>query len=298
MRRRLELSGLEWWAAHPGGAQWLEALPDIVAQCARRWSLDLREPFAPASIAHVMRVTLADGTPAVLKVSFPDSESAYEGAALRLWEGAGAVRVLAEAPEHRALLLERIEPGTPLIEVAGDDEAGDVVAGLLRRTWRSPPTGHAFTSLVDAAAGWRRAIPAAWEAAGRPFERDLVDRATGWLAELGPSQDPPVVLHQDLHAGNVLRATREPWLIIDPKPLVGEPAFDLAALLRDRREDLRRDPHPERRVRRRRDRLTEALGVDRERTRGWALAHTLAGGGAGQVWFADHVECARWLDAA
>src|SRR4029450_6156266 len=103
---------------------------------------------------------------------------------------------------------------------------------------------------------------------GRPFERSLLDRALAALRELGPDQGEEVVLHQDFHGGNVLRAQREPWLTIDPKPLVGEREFDAASLLRDRRDEFAADPRPGARIRRRLDQLTE-LALDRETLRGW-----------------------------
>ena len=104
-----------------------------------------------------------------------------------------------------------------------------------------------------------------------------------------------MVVNADFHGGNVLRATREPWLAIDPKPLAGEREFFPVSLLRDRRDELLRDPDPQRRVRRRLDQLTDALGLERERMRGGAVAHALAG--AGENWGSRgaQVACARWL---
>jgi streptomycin 6-kinase len=150
--------------------------------------------------------------------------------------------------------------------------------------------------LADVAPGWARRTTARWEAAGRPFPRALLDRALAALRDL--PGDGGVLLHQDLHAANVLRAGREPWLVIDPKPLVGDPAFDLASLLRDRRPELARDPGAARRVRRRVDRLSAATGLDRERVRGWGVAHALAWGFQDGAWLPGHVACAGWIAEA
>jgi streptomycin 6-kinase len=98
------------------------------------------------------------------------------------------------------------------------------------------------------------------------------------------------VLHQDFHGGNVLRAEREPWLAIDPKPLVGEREFDTASLLRDRRAELVDDPKPQDRIRRRLDQLSADLELDRERMRGWGVAHALAWATTPAM-----IACARWL---
>lgn len=177
--------------------------------------------------------------------------------------------------------------------MADEEEANRAAAAVLRRLWRRPPDGHAFHSLADQAAQWTEELPARWERLGRPFERPLLEEAVGFLREAAPSQGEQVLLHQDLHGGNVLRATREPWLAIDPKPLVGEREFDTASLLRDRRPELLGDPGAAARVRRRLDQLAGELGLDRERMRGWGVAHALA-------WNGDEamIACARLLAAA
>ena len=138
--------------------------------------------------------------------------------------------------------------------------------------------------------GGRTRSREAWAALRRPFERELADLGGTLAAELAQSQGEQVVLHQDLHGGNVLRAERSPWLAIDPKPLVGEREFDLASLIRDTRERI-----DERLVRRRLDLLSELLGLDRERMRCWAIVHALAWGVEGDQADAEMIDCARWL---
>jgi streptomycin 6-kinase len=209
------------------------------------------------------------------------------------------VHLLASDQERRALLVERCEPGTALWEIADEDEANRIAAGVLRRLWRTPPPAHPFRLLTDEAARWAEELPALWEQLGRPFERSLIEQAVASARELGSSQGDPVVLHQDYHGGNVLRAEREPWLAIDPKPLVGEREFDAASLLRDRRDELVPGPNPRRRVARRLDQLTRELQLDRERMRGWGVVHALAWGvsGIGKV-EEGMVACARWLAAS
>jgi len=166
------------------------------------------------------------------------------------------------------------------------EAALDVLAGLLPRLWVG--AGEPFHTLADEAAWWVSYLPGEWERAGRPFERRLLDAALDALATLAPSQGEQVLLHQDLHGDNVLAAEREPWLAIDPKPLVGDPAFDLWPMASQVG-----DPHSRRAVVGRLDRLTSELGLDRERARGWTIGQTIAwmfdGGGP------QHVETARWL---
>jgi streptomycin 6-kinase len=278
--------GLGWWRSEPGGAEWLDRLPALVAECAEAWSLRVGDPFPDGHISWVAPVELPGGGPAVLKLNFPEPESEHEADALACWAGEGAVRLHAVDEERRALLVERCEPGTPLWDERDEDEAMRIAAGVLQRLWRPPPDGHRFRLLADLATAW------AEELAEAPYERALVDEAVSFLREAGPAQGEAVVVHQDFHGGNVLRATREPWLAIDPKPLVGEREFDTASLLRDRRWELRADPHPEARIRRRLDLLAAELGLDRERMRGWGIAHALA-------WAPDEdmLACACWLAA-
>ena len=211
----------------------------------------------------------------VLKICAPDEETEHEPDALRVWAGDGAIRLLDRDAERHAMLLERCQPGTTLLEV-DDDAAGDVVAGLLPRLWQKPPD-H-FRRLADVADRWLDELPARWEATGRPFERSLLETAVGLLRELSPTQGPLVLASEDLHAGNVLRSARAPWLVIDPKPLAAEREFTPVAMIRDRKDEVLAGPRPRDRLRRRLDRFSSDLGLDRERVRGWTIAHTIAWG--------------------
>lgn len=284
-------TGLDWWRGQPGGAEWLDRLPAIVAECADRWSIALEPPFEPASVSLV--VPAGD---VVLKVNFPDEESEHEADALAHF-GDGAVELVAQAPDLRALLVERCRPGTTLWQVADETEAIGIAATVLAGIWRPPRSDHAFRLLEAEALTWIDELPRDWEALGRPFERTLLDEAVAAMCDLGPTQGDPVVLHQDFHGGNVLRAERRAWLAIDPKPLVGEREFDAASLLRDRRWELAR-PGAAERIRRRLDFLSAEIGLDRERMRLWGIAHALAWGISATKLEADMIECARLLSAA
>jgi streptomycin 6-kinase len=242
-------------------------------------------PYACASLA--LQVILPNDLEAVLKIQFPDRESEHEAAALAHWDGEGAVRLLASDPERHALLLERCRPGTPL-SLLNPDEAVDVMVALFPRLWK--PAGTPFRPLEAEARWWAEYLPEKWVAAGRPFERSLLDTVLDLLHDLPGSQGEQVLVHQDLHAANVLRAEREPWLVIDPKPLVGEREFGIAALVRG--GELGHGPSE---VRHRLDRLTSELDLVRERARGWALSQTIAWSFQGKGAISEMVECARWL---
>jgi streptomycin 6-kinase len=284
---------LSWWRHRAGGAAWLGSLPRLAEECAEQWSLRLGEPFGQGNVSLTMPVRLADGKQAVLKLNFPEEESAHESDALMHWRGEGAVQLLEVDRERNALLVEYADPGTSLWEVGDDEEATLVAAAVLRRLWRRPPTdGHPFRVLAAEAERWAAELRSDWEALARPFEQSLVDAAAAAAQELAGSQPDLVLCHQDLQGSNVLQARREPWLAIDPKPIVGEPAFDVASLLRDRRWSVRVEV-----IRRRLDLLAAELGLERERMRGWGIVHALHWGVGPNKVEADMVECARLLAA-
>ena len=252
-------------------------MPAIVEELADRWAIDLEEPV---ETGHSLVIPAGD---AFLKINFPDEESEHDAHALDRWNGVGAARLLARDDERRAMLVERLRPGTQLWSLP-DEEATEIAAGVLEQLWI--PAAEPFRRLEDAAAMWVKFLPAHWEALGRPYERRLVDEAVDFLRDAGPTQRESVLMHQDFHGGNVLLSERG-WLAIDPKPIVGEREFDVASLIRDRR------PATKAQMDRRLDHLVDRLSLDPERTRGWAIAHALAWNGSGPM-----LECARLLAGA
>ena len=252
-----------------------------------RRGLTLGEPFGGGFASELVApVTTADGEQAVLKIQQPDRESEHEAAALELWDGDGAIRLLDSDPEEHALLLERCVPGTPL-SAAGGKAALDVFVQLLPRLWK--PAGAPLRTLVAEAAWWSDSLEETWERFARPFERRLLDAALEALQQLPHTQGQQVLLHQDLHGDNVLAAQREPWLAIDPKPLVGERESGVAPIVRSRELG-----HSRTDVLYRFDRLVSELGLDRERACGWTIGQTIAWAFDGEH-RQTHVETARWL---
>jgi len=280
-------AGLDWLRGSPQGRAWLEGLPDRIEACAERWRLRIGTPFATAFTSLTVPARLADGTDVVLKIPFADRETEHEHLALSLWDGDGAVRLLDQDSELGAFLIERCFPGTPLSS-SGQDIALDVLSSLLPRLWK-PATAPPFRALAEEAAWWASHLRESWERAGRPYPEMLVNAALDALRALPDGQGEQVLLHQDLHGDNVLRAEREPWLAIDPKPLVGEREFGVAPIVRSFEFGHRRDE-----VRRRLDRLSSELGLDRERARLWCMAQTIAWS-IGSDYLPRHVETATWL---
>ena len=285
--RSIEHPGLAWCKSSPEGRAWLARLPGLVDASAAAWSLTLAEPFPYAFASLAFPAVRPDGSPAVLKIAFPDRESEHEAAALELLDGDGSVRLLAFDADSRALLLERAEPGTPLKELE-PDRALDVLIDLLPRLWK--PAGAPFRSLADEAAWWAGSLPGDYERAGRPFDPRILEAALEAIAKLSGSQGEQVLVNQDMHADNVVRARREPWLLIDPKPLTGEREFGIAAIVRGHELG-----HGREAVLHRLDRLCRELHLDRERARGWALAQTIAWATDDDGAEEEHVEVARWL---
>lgn len=280
--------GLFAFGEHEAGRAWLAALPRLLGEVVERWQLRIGEPYPDASNSLTLRAVRADDGPAVLKLQYPHREAEQEAAALAAWNGSGAVRLIAHDPDRHALLVEACRPGTPLYEL-DRDAALDVLIELLPRLWR--PSGNtAFTDLADEAAHWADTLPREWERAGRPFERTLLEAALEAVAELASTQGEQVLLHQDLHTGNVLRAEREPWLAIDPKPLLGERAFGLAPIVRGAELG-----HSREHVLHRLERLSSGLRLDRRRASGWTFVQTLAWSIEKTFVWPEMVEIARWL---
>jgi len=262
--------------AHAHLTEWLRDVPALAARVAEEWELELGEPYVGGAGGYVVRATRADGEPAVLKLGFPHRESEQEADALERWAGEGAVRLLERDDERHALLLERCEPGTFLSQAASVDALG-VLIGLLPRLWRD---ARGFHTLDDEVASWDFSECA---------DPRLGDIAAGLARELVPTQGELVLVHQDLHGENVLAAEREPWLVIDPKPLAAEREFAVAPIVRSFELG-----HSKRDAVARLDRLCAELALDRERARGWTIVQTVAWSG-GSDYVERHVETVRWL---
>jgi streptomycin 6-kinase len=249
---------------------WLRALPDLLARLAARWSLALDRYFPEIRINYVAPATRADGTPCVLKVSRHVDETRNEIAALRFWDGNGAARLLEADPDIGALLVERLDPGTMLVEVAdSDDDAATVIAAeVLRRLWRpvhEPNELRTLDSWCDAYDRNREALSRGTDG----FPAAMFQRADAMRRDLLASTETPTVLHGDLHHFNVLRARRAPWMAIDPKGLVGDRCFDVCQFFRNPRDV------PTRVNRRRLDLFCAELGLDRARTNAWCFVHAV-----------------------
>lgn len=240
-----------------------------MADLARRWDLSVGEVFQPGGVtAWVAAVrSNSSGADLVLKVGWAHAEAAHEAHGLALWAGDGAVRLhdAIEVGRSSCLLLERCRPGTALAE-RPEPEQDPVIAGLLRRLWREPPPGHPFRPLQAMCDEWADAHERAVAAGGPVVDPGTSRAGIELFRSLPASATSQVLLCTDLHAGNVLAAEREPWLVIDPKPHVGDPTFDALQHLLNCPGRLTADPFGLV------GRMASLLEVDHERLRLWLFA--------------------------
>jgi streptomycin 6-kinase len=251
----------------------LETLPARVAELERAWLLTLFEPFVSGcTCSWVAPVRLADGAEAVLKINYPERETLYEGEALRVIQGRGAVRLLRTSEDGLSLLIERCVPGVDLWSL-DVQEGNEVGAGILRQLWREVPPGAPFDPVSYLVEEWCETLPHEALAAG--YEPDMVNAAVDLARRLEASPPRRMLLHGDFHPSNVLSAAREPWLAIDPKPLVGDPAYDLSQWLGNRCEEAEQSPDPVAAIRPQIEQMSGLLDLDPARVAGWAFVKSL-----------------------
>ncbi|WP_430383078.1 aminoglycoside phosphotransferase family protein [Streptomyces sp. P10-4] len=260
----------------PAGDDWLARLPATAEQAVTRRELTVERVQVPGGRSSlVVLVRRADGTPAVLKLAPPRARPESERAALAHWGGLGAVQLLESVAEDGALLLERLHPD---VSVRSLPEAKALLeaAGTLRRLWVEPPAGHVFETVAERTGRQAAAMRASAET--DPEAAPLVDAALAAREELLAAPPEQRLLHGTFRQSKVLAGERMPWLAVGPDPVVGESAFDLARLVRDRVEDLIAAPSGPATTRRRIKRLAESLEVDQERLRGWTLFRAVESG--------------------
>ncbi|WNZ10565.1 aminoglycoside phosphotransferase family protein [Streptomyces sp. 11x1] len=248
------------------GRRFIASLPRLTADFLDRWGLRLDGRPMHGMCALILPVVrTADGTPAVVKLQILDDESEGEPIALRVWNGDGAVRLLDHDPDTGTMLLERLDPARMLSHEPDTHRAVEVIAHLLAHL-TATPAPPAVRRLSDIATDMLERTPAVLARIPDPTDRRLIADCAAALREV-MAEPGDRLLHWDLHFDNVLGADRSPWLAIDPKPLSGDPGFDLWPALNNRF-----DPSD---VHWRFDAMTEVLNLNRERARSWTLARLL-----------------------
>jgi streptomycin 6-kinase len=250
----------EEWAA------WVARLPVVVRELLAEWKLTLDGPATGGAVSMVVPVRTGTGGEAVLKVGFPDEESEHEHLALQHWHGNGAVRLLRADPRRRALLLERLE--TADLGELWDLQACELVGELYGRLHvPAPPQLRPLSGRVRRWVELLGSLPRS-----APVPRRLVEQALSIAGDLAadPSTDG-VLVHTDLHYANVLAGERQPWLVIDPKPLSGDPHVEPAPMLWNRWDEVVASGDVRDAVRRRFFALVDAALLDEDRARAWVV---------------------------
>ncbi|QRV30511.1 kinase [Streptomyces californicus] len=299
--RRLERALGEMYG-DAAAADWLAGLPGLTERALTAGDgLTAERVAAPGGRSSlVVLVRRADGTPAALKIAPPAARPDLERAALEHWNGWGAVRTLdaseagasgagASRPDASGpgasepgavdaaggLLLERLHHEVSLRSLP-EAKALLEAAGTVRRLWVEPPAGHGFETVAERTARQSTGMRAAAEA--DPELAPLVEAALAARAELVEGASELLLLHGNFRQSKVLSGERAPWLTVGPEPLVGERAYDLARLVRDRAEDLIAASGGPVTARRRVKKLAESLEVDQARLHGWTLFRAVESG--------------------
>ncbi len=260
------------WDGEAGRA-WSAGLPALAERYLEEWELRPDGEPGHGVVSLVLPVIRADGSRAALKLQPVNDENATEAVGLRAWDGDGAVRLLADDPATGTLLLERLDAGRSLSALPDDLAALEILTNLLARLTGHPaPPG--LRRLADIAQDMLDDVDQALTALPREPDRRLLRHCAGALAEV-VAEPGDRLLHWDLHYDNVLAADREPWLAIDPKPLAGDPGFDLLPALHNRWDDLVATGDVARAVLRRFDLMVAGLGLDPGRAARWTLGRVL-----------------------
>ncbi|GAB2463280.1 aminoglycoside phosphotransferase family protein [Streptomyces chlorus] len=253
------------------GAAWLAELPGIVAELLGRWGCVPDGEVMHGGVGVIVPVRRRAEESAALKVSFPHPGNVYEPDAFVAWGGCGAVLLHERDDEQFAMLLERVQPST-LAEVEDGDEVVRVAGRLNRRLAISAPPG--LPRLREQADAWEEQLREDAEELTHALPRQVLGAAVATVRELGRAQ-PDTLIHGDFHARNILRAGREPWLAVDPKGYVGDPAYDGGTLLKSRALTLLEADDLRKAVHRVLDVFAEAAELDRERVQRWAQFHAV-----------------------
>lgn len=258
---------------YPNGRAWLADLPALVENAARRWGLENIQPVGNLSYNFVAFALAAGRDEVVLKIGPPNCELVSELTALRLFDGNGAARLLDANEAQYTFLLERLRPGVMLSELADDEAATRVAAGVMRSLWREPPPGLPLIPL----SAWFDELgdlrPRFGGGTG-PFPARLVERVESNLPGLMRDSGPDILMHGDFHHFNILSSERG-WLVIDPKGVIGPRGYECGPFLINPWGDFARHPDAIAISRRRIAILSEHLGLARELILEWAICHSL-----------------------
>ena len=253
----------------PKNHQWVTSLPSTLKKLKNEWHLEIGNPYLEnVTCSYVAPCTIKGKHPAVLKIGLPHEEALHEIEGLQLLNGLPTVQLLQFDKTTNAMLLEKCVPGTSLkTEPAFFQD--EIIGELLAEIWKTNYSGENFRSLASMVELWNKEI---YEKLHHFPDPELAKKGCQLKEKLIETTKSPVLLATDLHAGNVLRAERKPWLVIDIKPYIGDRTYDLTQHLLNCIERLRADPKATI------DRVAKLAGVDNARLRDWMFVRLASEG--------------------
>lgn len=258
------------------GRKWLDDLPSLIALIEEKWHIRVGEPIGVLTYNYVVPATRVDRTEAILKLGVPGDHFAREGECLRRYDGQGAPYLLEYDYQLGAMLLERVRPGTDLRQLS-ESEAIEAAATVMRQLHRTSAAETMMPTVTDWWKGFQR-LRDRFAGTSGPLPRRLVDEAESLYAELAGSMAPSVLLHGDLHHENVLAGNRLQWIAIDPQGVIGEPAYEVGAFLRNPMPDLLNRRGLDKVLERRVAAFSELLSIDRQRIADWGYSQAVLSG--------------------
>jgi len=281
------------------GRAWLDRLPGLIRTYTERWNLTIRSLLLCPSYSFIAFVAVADSTEAVLKMSVPNPELRTEVDALRAFARGTIVPLLEADPDQGVLLLKHIKPGTPLTELGDDEHATTVAASLIRDLPTSPPNVPTFPTVARWALAFDRLRARCGGSTG-PIPAELVHKAERFFAELQASEPEQALLHGDLHHSNILFSEEDGGLAIDPKGVIGDPAYEAARLQHNPIPGFLQTPSPAAVAQRRVEILAGVLEENPARLHRWAFFDAVLAA----CWSVEedgrclnyHIACARVFD--
>ena len=255
------------------GHQWLENLPILIASIEEQWCIRVDEPFHTLTYNYVAPATREDGSEAILKLGVPGPHVEREAECLHQYDGHGAPYMLEHDSVLGAMLLERVRPGTDIKKLK-ESEAIEVTVTVMRQLHLAPISDTKLPTVHDWWNGFQR-LRKQFSGSTGPLPDRLVDEAESMYAELAGSMDRSVLLHGDLHHENILAGDRLPWIAIDPQGVIGEPAYEVGAFLRNPMPDLLSWSGLDRILKKRVLVFSELLGIDKQRIAGWGFSQAV-----------------------
>lgn len=256
------------------GQKWLDDIPKIIEEFEKKWSIQVSTPFN-LSYNYVASATGEDGTEVVIKIGFPkDKEFISELETLPLFNSKGMVKQLKQDKNQAVMLLESIKPGIS-VATLDDEKATETMVKVMQNFWVAAPNPDShIVKVFEWSKGFQR-LKDKFAGSTGPLPKHLVNKAEEVYLELSRSNDPQYLLHGDLHHDNVISATREPWLAIDPKGIIGPKERETAPMLMNPKGFILKNADPKALLKRRVAILSDILRLEKEKVTAWAFAQTV-----------------------